>query len=75
MFRMMNRKLLVMGLVVAAVLAFNLSTVAAMQIGVQVAYALAGNPQMGDSIPWLPAVAAVVALAVLVVLGLGRKKK
>jgi hypothetical protein len=34
-----------------------------------------GNPQMGDSIPWLPAVAAVVALAVLVVLGLGRKKK
>jgi hypothetical protein len=30
---------------------------------------------MGDSIPWLPAVAAVVALAVLVVLGLGRKKK
>ena len=72
---MMNRKLLVMGLVVAAVLAFNLSTVAAMQIGVQVAYALVGNPQMGDSIPWLPAVAAVVALAVLVVLGLGRKKK
>jgi hypothetical protein len=155
MFRMMNRKLLVMGLVVAAVLAFNLSTVAAMQIGVQVVssgetltldveptdtiqnirqmildktgmapldqvlifedqvlednrtladYSIQkdsslllmtsaeatgavttpdatptssdiGNPQMGDSIPWLPAVAAVVALAVLVVLGLGRKKK
>ena len=65
---MKNGKVWVVGLVVAAVLAINFATVAAMTVSGS------ASPFTGDTFPWLPVVAAVAALAVLVGLGLAKKK-